>query len=247
MWKHIKRVGGGAVASVIFGVTLLVTDIPATLDQMDKSFAFIAKSLGSPTPPEHAVTSAWAHPWFVVLVFLLVFGIGVFLSWACERSWLYWKGGASEIGSPSAATIGQSNSAATLGIVVTRATAHDVSLTEAALYAVTGKWGMIGGKEHFPTNEERVTIGNQVASWLSDFEQKASDGFARVWGRPQENQSEPITEIDALHWRTHEAFPISVVLGEPQSRQRVSMSREGGFDNLRVNKAEFEREWPHAK
>ena len=134
---------------------------------------------------------------------------------------------------------------ATLGIVATRQPAHDVSLTEAALFAVTGKWGLIGGKEHFSTNEERVTVGNQVADWLSDFEQKASDGSVRVWGRPQENQSGPIVEIDALHWRTHEAFPISVALGEPQSRQRLSMSKEGGFNELRVSKAEFERAWPH--
>ena len=247
MWKHIKRVVGGGAAIVVFGVALLVTDIPKTLDQMDKSFAFIAKSLGASSPPDHAVTSAWAHPWVVALVFLLVFGIGVFLSWAFERSWHYWVGGtADNLGSPSDAVSGQSNNTVTLGMVVTRAPSHNVSLTEAALYAVTGNWGMIGGKEHFATNKERVTVGNQVADWLSDFEQKASDGSVRVWGRPQESQSGPIVEIDALHWRTHEAFPISVALGEPQSRQRLNLSKEGGFNDLRVNKAEFEREWPHA-
>lgn len=139
-----------------------------------------------------------------------------------------------------------SNTSASLGLVVTRASAFDVSLTEAALYAVTGKWGLIGGKEHFATNKERVLIGNQVADWLAEFEQKASDGAVRVWGKPQENSSGPLVEIDALHWRTHEAYAISVALGEPKSRQRISMSREGGYDDLRVNRAEFEREWPHA-
>lgn len=92
-----------------------------------------------------------------------------------------------------------------------------------------------------------MTVGNQVAGWLPEFEQKASDGSVRVWGKPQENSSGPLVEIDALHWRTHEAFPISVALGEPQSRQRLSLSREGGYDDLRVNRAEFEREWPAAQ
>ena len=140
--------------------------------------------------------------------------------------------------------IGSVGSSASLQMKVTRAPAFDVSLTEAALYAVTGNWGMIGGKEHFATNKERVAVGNQVADWLSEFEQKASNGDVRVWGRPQENSSGPIVEIDALHWRTHEAFPISVALGEPQSRQRLSLSREGGYDDLRVNRAEFEEQWP---
>ena len=71
---------------------------------------------------------------------------------------------------------------------------------------------------------------------------------SQVWpeAKPQESSSGPLVEIDALHWRTHEAFPISVALGEPQSRQRLSLSREGGYDDLRVNRAEFEKEWPVA-
>ena len=136
--------------------------------------------------------------------------------------------------------------AATLGIVATRAPAHEVSLTEAALYAVTGKWGMIAGKEHFPTNEQRIAAGNGVANWLSDFEQKASDGKIRAWGKPLETPSSPFVEIDAMHWLTHEAYPIGVALGQPSTRQRGSLLKANGFTDIRVNRAEFEREWPHA-
>ena len=228
MWRHIKRVGGGVVATIVLGVGLLMTDIPKTLDQMDKSFAFIAKSLGSSAPPEHAVTSAWAHPWFIALVFFLVFVIGVFLSWACERSWRYLTGDAADTGPPASDP------------------AHDVSLTEAALYTVTGKWGMIAGKEHFPTNEQRIAAGNGVANWLSDFEQKASDGKVRAWGKPLETPSSPFVEIDAMQWRTHEAYPIGVALGQPSTRQRGNLLKGNGFTDIRVSRAEFEREWPHA-
>ena len=132
-----------------------------------------------------------------------------------------------------------------LSMVVSHALAHDVSLSEAALYAVTGKWGMIAGKEHFPTNEERVAAGKGVANWLPDFEQRASDGKTKVWGRHYESQSSPIVEIDALHWRTHEAYPIGVVSGQPSTRQRGSLLKDGGYSDVRVNRVEFEREWPH--
>ena len=58
MWKHVKRIGGGfAVMGGAAGV-LLVTDIPAALEQADKSFAFIAKSLGRPSPPLHFISDA---------------------------------------------------------------------------------------------------------------------------------------------------------------------------------------------
>ena len=255
MQKHITRVAGGGAATILFGVALLVTDIPKALEQADKSFAFIGKSLGFLNPPDHFVSMAWQHPWVVILAFSAAFAIGVGSSWGVEAIWRRFHGRklepppVSAFGFDDGRDAGQQSEqspVATLSMRVTRAPRHDVSLTEAALYAVTGKWGMIGGKEHFATNQERMTVGNRVADWLADFEQKASDGSVRVWGRPQENSTGPLVEIDALHWRTHEAFPISVALGEPQSRQRLSMSREGGYNDLRVNRAEFEREWPHA-
>ncbi len=77
MQKHVKRVAGGLVATIAFGTVLLTTDIPKALEQADKSFAFITQSLGAPSPPMHAVTAAWGHPWVVVLVFVAVFVFGV--------------------------------------------------------------------------------------------------------------------------------------------------------------------------
>ena len=189
-----------------------------------------------------SVSAVMSQSWFIPLA------LGVFVVWFAA---FLWSGHCVNRASvtppnwPSVPTPLSASTTASIGIKVTRAPAFDVSLTEAALYAVTGRWGMIGGKEHFGTKEERAAVGNQVAAWLSDFEQRASNGDVRIWGRPQENSSGPIVEIDALHWRTHEAFPISVVLGEPQSRQRLSLSREGGYDDLRVNRAEFEEQWPH--
>ena len=135
---------------------------------------------------------------------------------------------------------------ATQGMKVTRAPQFDATLTEAALYAVAGQWGMMAGKEHFPTNKERAAAGDKVAHWLADFEQKASDGSVRVWGKPRGQSDSPLVEIDALHWRDHEAYPLSVATGEPTTRIRGIPANTDGFEDLRVNKAEFEREWPHA-
>lgn len=248
MQRHIKRVGGGLVAAIVFGSVLLMTDIPKALEQADRSFAFLGSSLGISNPPPHFVSDAWHHPWVVLLAFFFVFAVGVLLSWGIEAAWvgLWGKSPRGLATAPPPIQMGQSSSVATLGIKVTRAPAFDVSLTEAALYAVTGKWGMIAGKEHFPTNQERVATGNKVADWLADFEQKASDGSVRVWGKPRGQTDCPLVEIDALHWRDHEAYPLSVATGEPTTRIRGIPANTDGFEDLRVNKAEFEREWPHA-
>lgn len=88
MWKHISRIGGGAVVAAAFAVALLVTDIPAALEQADKSFAFIAQSLGFSNPPVDFVSQAWGQPGVVLSVFAVVFAIGVLLSWGIEKLWL---------------------------------------------------------------------------------------------------------------------------------------------------------------
>lgn len=85
MQKHIKRVGGGLVATAVFAVGLLVTDIPKTLEQMDRSFAFIAQSLGYGSPPRHFISDAWGHPWVILLAFVAVFALGVAVSSGIER------------------------------------------------------------------------------------------------------------------------------------------------------------------
>lgn len=85
MQKHIKRVGGGLVATAVFAVGLLVTDIPKTLEQMDRSFAFIAQGLGYGSPPRHFISDAWGHPWVILLAFVAVFALGVAVSSGIER------------------------------------------------------------------------------------------------------------------------------------------------------------------
>lgn len=88
MQKHIKRVVAGGSATVVLAVGLLVTDIPKALEQADKSFAFIAKSLVSSHPNEHFVTEAWGHPWAVIVLFMLAATLGVFFLWGAEAFWV---------------------------------------------------------------------------------------------------------------------------------------------------------------
>lgn len=87
MWKHAKQIAGGSIVALGALGVLLVTDIPAALEQSDKSFAFIAKSLGHTDPPLHFVSEAWAQPWFVILILVALFAIGVLGSWAIEALW----------------------------------------------------------------------------------------------------------------------------------------------------------------
>jgi hypothetical protein len=87
MQKHIKRVAGGLSAICVLGVGLLMADIPKALEQADKSFLFMAKSFGYDEPPAHFITAAWSHPWVVFVVFLLMFLLGVGISWGIEALW----------------------------------------------------------------------------------------------------------------------------------------------------------------
>ena len=237
MWKHVQRfvIVLGTIGVPLGGVSMWVAgnSIPKFIKDADGNFGTNLKWLGWRDPPQGLASSAADH-WIylggtVILALSLISLLVVFI-------WHHFAP-TPKVHTPI--------SAADLA-VATRAPAHEVSLTEAALYAATGKWGMIAGKEHFSTNEQRIAAGNGVANWLSDFEQKASDGKVRAWGKPLETPSSPFVEIDAMHWRTHEAYPIGVALGQPSTRQRGSLLKGNGFTDIRVSRAEFEREWPHA-
>lgn len=127
-----------------------------------------------------------------------------------------------------------------------RAPQRDAPLTEGALYAVLGEWGLFGGIGHFASDKVQRSDGDRIVDWLPEFEQKARDGALHVWGRPRQFESALQEPIDPNHWTTHTVDFLATVMGEPRSRPRVTMSAEGGYGDLMVSKAEFESEWPHA-
>ncbi|MDB5676769.1 MAG: hypothetical protein JWM65_3751 [Sphingomonas bacterium] len=85
MLRHITKFWGGFAAVAVAALTLLNTDIPKALKQSDESFAYIAQTtFGVVNPPAHAVTRSWAHPWFVLLIVVILFTLGVGISWLIE-------------------------------------------------------------------------------------------------------------------------------------------------------------------
>jgi hypothetical protein len=245
MQRHFSRVVKYGWLPAATLVAVLVSDMDTAIANADKNTATILRNSNIANPPENAATYVWTHPLALLVAIALLFLVGALISWGIEAVWARLQGNPAQNASvtPPPVQPSQSSAVVTLGMKVTRAPQFDVALTEAALYAVTGNWGMIAGKEHFSTDQERVAAGNKVADWLADFEQKASDGSVRVWGKPRDQSDSPLVEIDALHWRDHEAFTLSVATGEPTTRLRGVPSSTDGFEDLRVNRAEFEREW----
>lgn len=130
---------------------------------------------------------------------------------------------------------------------IVRAPTRDKSLIEGALYAVMGQWGLAGGAGNFePDPSVPRTAGDRIVDWIPDFEQRARDGDVTVWGRSRESSTAPLAPIDSTHWHSHTVDFLATVMGEPRSRRRGDLSAEGGYENLMVSSAQFEKEWPHA-
>lgn len=95
------------------------------------------------------VAAVMSQPWFIPLA------VVAFAIWLAAFLWsghCVNKANATPPNRPNVPPPLSASTAVSFDIKVTRAPAFDVSLIEAALYAVTGQWGMIGGNEHFATN-----------------------------------------------------------------------------------------------
>lgn len=200
---------------------LLVTDIPAALEQADKSFAFIAKSLGRPSPPLHFISDAWAHPWFVVLVFALLFAFGVGLSW-CWDALLERLSRTTKVDqTPEPAKASASSG-------------RDTSLSEALGYAAFGEWGK--------TYSEAMAAGLASSNGpLDRFRQLASEGALTTWGKRDGNSV--FSKVSPSHWRDHRLNLFELMKGTARS-ESLSSEAVSPIVDIMVNKAEFERQWP---
>lgn len=112
---------------------------------------------------------------------------------------------------------------------------RDVGLSEAIAYAELGEWG-----RQFIV--AAGASGNKLTDHLDRFRQLAHDGELSVWGKRSERGV--FERIDQNHWIEYSVEWFDLLRDNPRTENRQGQ-RDGAFFSLMVNKAEFEREWPH--
>lgn len=112
---------------------------------------------------------------------------------------------------------------------------RDVGLSEAIAYAELGEWG----RQFIAA---AGTSGMGVVAHLERFRQLAHDGELSVWGKRSERGV--FERIDQSHWIEYNVEWFDLLRDDPRTEDRQG-HRDGAFFSLMVNKAEFEREWPH--
>lgn len=125
---------------------------------------------------------------------------------------------------------------------------RDKSLTEAAIYAVSGQWGFGASPDLFSKvpNDPRIAMTNRAMALMSEIQQRAYDGNLTIWGRPYDDSAAPLQVIPTSHWITHSLHDLGMAMGQPQTRKRDGLRMDGAYVDLMVSREEFEREWPHA-
>ena len=133
----------------------------------------------------------------------------------------------------------QANTSMSLDMVVHRAADRDASLREALAYAAFGDWNN-RQIDQFETGDS-----DRYSDALARFHQLAADGILRIWGIPASYQTTTVYRpIDKTHWGYAALDFLDALGGKPFTRSKVVDGLT--YTDLRVNRAEFEREWPHA-
>lgn len=121
---------------------------------------------------------------------------------------------------------------------VERAADRDASLREGLAYAAFGDWNNRTNEQFESGDSDRFSDA------LSRFHQLAADGALRSWGIPVSYQATSIYQpIPKDHWGYAAVNFLDSLREKPWSRSRVPSALD--YTDIRVNRAEFEREFPH--
>lgn len=112
---------------------------------------------------------------------------------------------------------------------------RNVGLAEALAYAELKQWD----RSFF---DAASSAKNEANEQLDRFRQLAHDGDLTVWGKRTENGVFQL--IPKEHWLDHNVEWFDLLRGNPRT-ENVLRATPQPYSELMVNKAEFEREWPH--
>ena len=116
---------------------------------------------------------------------------------------------------------------------------RDTTLHQGLSYAVFRDWFL-------RSNADESSHSKEFEGALGRFHELALAGRLQSWGRPYSLlQTNHFRLIPPEHWGGNEVDFLSAML--PQSSTVMKISGIKGFDEVMVNRAQFEREWPHGR
>ena len=120
----------------------------------------------------------------------------------------------------------------------------DVWLRDAVFYCVLRKW--LGDGEQL---ELKGAQHQQAADYLKEIRQLARNGDLIIWGKRWENSTHD--PLPADYWAHHEVEYLELHRDSAQDVRTDSATPEGkdgdSYKSLRVNKWQFEQQWPPTK
>lgn len=114
---------------------------------------------------------------------------------------------------------------------------RDVSLGEAILYVLRGRWGLdFSGFDPHKDSYDLETI-----KW--QFEERAEDGRVQVWGSDSWVEGR-YTKVEPSEWKHLKIECQSLIEGRPRTTSKSDISPLEPHYNLMVNKAQIEEQFP---
>ncbi len=118
------------------------------------------------------------------------------------------------------------------------ASQSNATLREGLAYAAFGNW------KNRTMQDFQGGDSDRFAEALAKFHQLASDGVIRSWGIPVSYQTTDVFRpIPKDHWGYATIDYLDALREKAFSRSKVASAID--YTDIRVNRAEFEREWPH--
>ena len=87
MQRHFGRVVRYGWLPTVAVIAVLVSDMPSAIKNVDRNIHDILANLGFDNPPSGVASYVWHHPLSFILLWFLVFAVGVLLSWGIEAGW----------------------------------------------------------------------------------------------------------------------------------------------------------------
>ena len=116
---------------------------------------------------------------------------------------------------------------------------RDVTLGEAMLYALRGRWGL--DFRGFDPHNDSYDL--ETIKW--QFEEMAEDGRIQVWGSDSWAEGR-YTKVEPGEWKHLKIEWQSLIEGKPRTTSKSDISSVETHYNLMVNKAQIEQQFPDA-